>query len=289
VKQILIISGKGGTGKTVVSACFAALNAKSVLVDCDVDAADLHLLLHPKIQEKNMFKGLPKPVIKGNKCTGCGECVQICRFDAISRADKSSVFQINEIACEGCQICMHICLEQAIYLQDDISGEWYISETKYGPMVHARLGIAQENSGRLVTLVRQQARQIAEAKNLSYVIIDGPPGIGCPVIAAMAGVDIAVVVTEPTISGSHDMARVISVAKHFQTKAACIINKYDINQEYTRHIADWCKSNDVPLLGKIPYDKTVIESVVRGISYVEHKDNATTQEIKNIWHKITKY
>jgi len=302
MKQILVISGKGGTGKTILTASFANLAKNKVMVDSDVDAADLHLILHPKIKEKHEFKGLPKAFINQEKCTGCGECAKVCRYGAVINIDvrckmqdtryknkkNNPQFLIDASSCEGCTICMHVCAVDAISMKDTISGEWYISKTKYGPMVHAKLGIAEENSGKLVSVVRQHAKSLAQEKNLDYVIIDGPPGIGCPVIASLSGVDIALVVTEPTLSGIHDMERVISVAKHFGVQVACIINKFDINLDNTKNIESWCQINNVPIIGKIPYDQSVTESIVHGVPLVEYAENQVAYEIKNIWNTLSK-
>ncbi|MBA7514169.1 Iron-sulfur cluster carrier protein [subsurface metagenome] len=311
MKQILVISGKGGTGKTILTASFARLAEKKVMADCDVDAADLHLILHPKVKEKHEFKGLPKAFINQKKCTGCGECAKVCRYGAVINIDarykmqarpasqgeavdtryknkKNNLqFLIDASSCEGCAICMHVCPVDAISMKDTISGEWYISETKYGPMVHAKLGIAEENSGKLVSVVRQHAKSLAQEKNLDYVIIDGPPGIGCPVIASLSGIDIALIVTEPTLSGIHDMERVISVAKHFGIQVACVINKFDINLNNTKNIENWCQINNVPFIGKIPYDQSVTESIVYGVPLVEYAENKVTQEMKNIWQTLS--
>ena len=302
MKQILVISGKGGTGKTVLTASFASLAKNKVMADCDVDAADLHLLLHPSIKENHKFQGHSKAVIDQENCTDCGECVKVCRYNAIMKVkrEKSKVkseikelqsstshFYIDPISCEGCKLCLYTCPVEAISMQENISGEWYISETKYGPMVHAKLGIAAENSGKLVSIVRQNARSIAEKTNAGYVIIDGPPGIGCPVIASLSGVDIALVVTEPTLSGIHDMERVIGVARHFGIRTACVINKYDINLVNTKNIEDWCRISDIPLIGKIPYDLSVTESIVKGMPIVEYADNAITKAIKEVWWNLS--
>lgn len=301
MKQILVISGKGGTGKTILTASFARLAEKKVMADCDVDAADLHLILHPKVKEKHEFKGLPKAFINQKKCTGCGECAKVCRYGAVVNKDarykmqdtryknkkNNPQFLIDASSCEGCAICMHVCPVDAISMKDTISGEWYISETKYGPMVHAKLGIAEENSGKLVSVVRQHAKSLAQEKNLDYVIIDGPPGIGCPVIASLSGIDIALIVTEPTLSGIHDMERVISVAKHFGIQVACVINKFDINLNNTKNIENWCQINNVPFIGKIPYDQSVTESIVYGVPLVEYAENKVTQEMKNIWQTLS--
>jgi MinD superfamily P-loop ATPase len=287
MKQILIISGKGGTGKTVLAASIAVLAKNKVMADCDVDAADLHLLLQPSIKEKFIFKGMPKVTVDQTRCTGCGDCIGICEYEAIARdSEDNSKVKIDPISCEGCQVCTHICPVDAINIYDNAAGEWYISETKYGSMIHAKLGIAEENSGKLVSVVRQKATKIAQEKHCDYVIIDGPPGIGCPVIASLSGVDLALVVTEPTLSGIHDMERVIGLARHFNVKAACVVNKFDINPVNTQNIFDWCKANKISVFGKIMYDSSVPESIARGIPVVEYADNAVTGAIRDIWSRL---
>lgn len=292
MKQIVVISGKGGTGKTIVTASFAALAENKMLCDCDVDAADLHLLLHPEIKETHLFTGGKKAVINNELCSGCGECIEVCRFDAIkeikndNQDNTSSFFTIDPISCEGCLVCSYVCPLEAISMEETISGEWYISETKYGPMVHARLGIAEENSGKLVSLTREMAKRVAEEKKKDFVIIDGPPGIGCPVIAAISGVDLALVVTEPTLSGIHDLKRVNSVSRHFGIRSTCVINKYDINYENSVKIEDWCRREGIPVIGKIPFEPEITESIVNGIPAVEYSENPASKEIKRIWRKI---
>ncbi len=287
MKQILVISGKGGTGKTFLAASFAVLSTNTVIADCDVDAADLHLLLHPRIQRTYIFKGLQKAVISQEKCTNCGECAAICRFDAIVTANEKLNFTVDPVSCEGCGVCEQICARNAIHMQDNVSGEWYISATKYGPMIHAKLGIAEENSGKLVSIVRQNARNVAEQTNADYVIIDGPPGIGCPVIASLSGVDIALVVTEPSLSAIHDMKRVTGLAEHFGIRTACVINKYDINLDNTQRIADWCQTNSTPLIGKVPFDRSVTESIVARVPIVEKTENSITKVIREIWQGLS--
>jgi MinD superfamily P-loop ATPase len=281
MKQVVIISGKGGTGKTVITAAFAVLAENKVIVDCDVDAANLHLLLNPRIKEKFEFKGMPRAVINQDKCTGCGECAKVCRYDAI--IPQSSSYTVNKFSCEGCRVCMYVCPAEAIRMEENIAGEWYISETKYGPMVHAKLGITEENSGKLVTRIREDARVIAEKEKRDYVIIDGPPGIGCPVIASIAGVDIVLIVTEPTLSGIHDMVRAVELTKHFKIKTFVVINKYDLNTEMTEEIEKYCQENKIPLAGKIVYDPIVTEAVVNKKPVVEYSDGEVVRQIKDIW------
>ncbi|MCK4264088.1 MAG: ATP-binding protein [Candidatus Aminicenantes bacterium] len=285
MKQLVIISGKGGTGKTIISACFAVLANKKVVADSDVDAANLYLLLHPEIQETHQFSGGKKARIEPERCTQCGECLDVCRFDAISETHEGTII-IDPISCEGCAVCSFICPVEAIEMKKSISGEWFVSRTKYGHFVHARLGIGEENSGKLVTEVRKKAKEIAEKDNLDFVIIDGPPGIGCPVIASLSGTDLALVVTEPTLSGIHDMERVIQMASHFKTQTACCINKFDINLRNTSQIETWCERNSVPLIGKIPYDEEVTKSLTQGIPFVEYSTNSASEEIKEIWERL---
>lgn len=285
MKQLVIISGKGGTGKTIISASFATLAQNKVMVDCDVDAADLYLLLNPEIQEVHLFSGGKKPKLDLEKCTGCGECIAVCRFSAIEERDDGEIF-IDSISCEGCAVCSYICPVEAIEMEKSLSGEWFISRTQYGPFVHARLGIAEENSGKLITEVRKKAKEIAEKNNMDFVIIDGPPGIGCPVIASLSGADMALVVTEPTLSGIHDMERVIQMAHHFRTQTACCINKFDLNLKISAQVENWCKKKSIPLIGKIPYDEKVTKSLVHGIPLTEYSENSASKEIKKIWQRL---
>ncbi len=286
MKQILVISGKGGTGKTVITASFAALSKNRVMADCDVDAADLHLLLHPEIKEKHNFEGGKTAVIDEKKCIGCGKCQEVCRFEAVK--NKGNKFKIDSLACEGCGTCRLVCPEDAISLKTENAGYWFISETKYGALVHAKLGIAQENSGKLVSLVREKAVTIASEKGADYVIIDGPPGIGCPVIASISGVDLALIVIEPTLSGMHDAQRVINVAKHFGIKTAVCINKNDLNPKNSGIIRKDCLQSGIPILGEVPFDKIVPESLVQEKPIVEYNKNCkVSSEIRNTWNRIT--
>ena len=283
MKQILIISGKGGTGKTILTGAFAALVENKVMVDCDVDAADLHLLLSPEIKMRNDFRSGKTAYINKDNCSQCRRCIELCRYDAIS-----DDFVVDPIACEGCSFCSHICPAEAIEMQENESGEWYISNTRFGPLVHARLGIAEENSGKLVSLVRQQAKELAEKKNCDYVIIDGPPGIGCPVIASLSGITCALVVTEPPLSGLHDAKRVIEVAQHFKVPVQLVINKYTLNMDMTEQIEQYCKDNNIPVSGRIPFDKTVVEAMVAGKTVMEFSNNGITEVIKDIWNNLEK-
>jgi MinD superfamily P-loop ATPase len=281
MKQIVIISGKGGTGKTVLTAAFASLAKNAVFADCDVDAADLHLLLKPEIKEKNIFKSGLTAIIQKDKCIECGKCIEICHFDAIKEN-----FLVDSISCEGCAFCSFICPTKAINMEVNTSGMWFISNTRFGPFVHAKLGIAEENSGRLVSLVREKAKEIAVEQNRDLVIIDGSPGVGCPVIASLTGVDCAIVVTEPTISGLHDADRVISVARHFNIPVKLIINKYDLNVDLAIHIENFCKRNNIELLGKLGFDEAVVRAMVEGKTIIEFEDTTVKKELIGIWEKL---
>jgi len=281
MKQIVIISGKGGTGKTVITGAFAALAKNKVMADCDVDAADLHLLLEPSIKQRHEFKSGKTAVIDKEKCINCGKCIEACRFSAISKD-----FIVDGISCEGCAFCSFVCPVGAIKMKENISGEWFISDTRFGPMVHAKLGVAEENSGKLVSLVRKQAKELADKNKADWVIVDGAPGIGCPVIASLSGIDCAVVVTEPTLSGLHDADRVIQVAKHFGILSRLIVNKYDLNPDITEKINQYCKDNNIDLIGKISFDKSVVEAMVSGKTIMEHESAKVKEEISRIWDRL---
>ena len=284
MKEIVIISGKGGTGKTVITASIAALAKNKVMGDCDVDASNLYLLLQPEIKETHQFYAGVIPNMDVQKCTNCGRCQEVCRFNAIKTIDGQVT--IDLVSCEGCGLCSRVCPVEAIKMEENHCGEWYISETKYGPMVHARLGIAEENSGKLVTLVRQNAQEIAEKNSSQLIIVDGPPGIGCPLIATLTGANLAVIVTEPTLSGLHDLQRVVKVGQHFGIEMVAIINKFNINLENTAKIENWCEKNNVSVVGKIHFDNVITEAMVKGLPVVEYSKNSITQEIKDIWEKI---
>jgi MinD superfamily P-loop ATPase len=281
MKEIVILSGKGGTGKTSIVGSFAALAQSKVLTDCDVDAADLHLLLSPSIKQENEFWSGQVAFIDEEKCTQCGLCQDVCRFDAIDD------FKVDPISCEGCGFCSHICPAEAITMKESLSGHWFISDTKYGPLVHARLGIAQENSGKLVALVRQHAKQIAERDGLDYIISDGPPGIGCPVISSLSGANLALLVTEPTLSGIHDLERVLGVCRHFGIPALVCVNKYDLNEDNTRQIESYCLNLGVEVAARVPFDNVVTEALVQGLPVVEYSQGKVTQEIESLWQTLT--
>jgi MinD superfamily P-loop ATPase len=283
MKQLTIISGKGGTGKTTVTAAFAHLADHAVIADCDVDAADLHLILTPDIIKQELFYGGQLPYIDYERCTQCGLCEQQCRFGAIQD------LKVDSVSCEGCGVCAYICPEKAISMKDRLSGYLYVSETREGLMVHARLGIAAENSGKLVSIVRQQAKELAEKEKKNLVIIDGPPGIGCPVIASIGGVNLVLIVTEPTLSGIHDLKRILEVANHFNIPAMVCVNKCDINAENASAIEGYCEEKGVAIAGSIPYAPEVTMAMLNGLSVVEYPCAEVTDEVKRIWRKVEEY
>jgi len=280
MKEIVVLSGKGGTGKTSIVASFASLAQSKVLADCDVDAADLHLLLNPKVKEEKEFWSGQVAFIDKEKCTECGLCQELCRFGAIKD------FEVDPLSCEGCGFCYQVCPVDAIAMKDSMSGHSFISETKYGYLCHARLGIAQENSGKLVALVRQNARLIAERGNLDYIITDGPPGIGCPVISSLSGASLALLVTEPTLSGIHDLERVIGVCRHFGVPVLVCVNKYDLNEENTYRIESYCGNEGIEVAARISFDNVITEAIVQGLPVVEYSNNKVTQQIKELWQII---
>ena len=285
MRQLTVISGKGGTGKTSLVGSFAVLAENKVIADCDVDAPDLHLLLHPEILRKQEFKGLKVAVMDKTLCTECGTCEETCRFNAIVSTEGSG-YAVNPARCEGCGACVFTCPQEALSLKERVSGYAYISKTNYGTLVHAQLNIAEEASGKLVTLVRENARQIAEKEGRNLILIDGAPGIGCPVIASLTSVDLALVVAEPTMSGLHDLERILDVTRHFGIASALCINKYDINEENSKRITEFCQQRGVEIVGNIPYDPVVTEAMVAGMPVVEFSNGVVSDAIKDIWGGI---
>ena len=284
MKELVIISGKGGTGKTSLTGSLATLAHNPVLADCDVDAADLHLLLSPKIQETHAFYSGHEAIIQTERCVACGRCKELCRFDAVDEINEH--FIIDPAACEGCGVCVQACPAEAIAFPDSLCGHWYRSKTRCGPMVHARLGTAAENSGKLVSVVRQQARQIASAMPAEWILIDGPPGTGCPVIASITGADALLVITEPTLSGQHDLLRVLSLARHFKLPAFVCVNKWDINPEIATSIETATREVHATVLPRIPYDPSITQAQINGLSAVEFNDGPASQSIKKLWETL---
>jgi MinD superfamily P-loop ATPase len=280
VKQLAIVSGKGGTGKTTIAAAFASMATNKVLVDCDVDAADLHLLLQPRVLKQEKYFGGRSPRVDLDKCTRCGLCTDVCRFHAIEDG------VVEYISCEGCGFCSHVCPEEAITMKEAFSGDWFVSDTPYGPFVHARLGIGEENSGKLVTVVRKQATEIAKERNLNLILIDGPPGIGCPVTASMTGVDLVLAVTEPTLSGIHDLERILKLAQHFKIPAMVCINKFDINLKNSHQIISYGESNGSKIIGNIPYEPKVVEALVNRKTVMDYPCNGIERIVQEMWEKV---
>jgi MinD superfamily P-loop ATPase len=285
-RELVVISGKGGTGKTSVVAAFAALAGGAVLADCDVDAADLHLVLQPAVGEPQEFSGRSTAVVDADACTTCGRCEDVCRFDAISRAPDGA-YTVDTIACEGCRLCLRICPADAVRMEPVVNGAWMVSRTRFGPLVHARLGVAEDNSGKLVTLVRGQAKATAEALGLPLVIVDGSPGIGCPVIASLTGAHLVLAVTEPTVSGRHDLDRVLQVVRQFRLPFAVVVNKADLNPELAELIA--CEARDAGALftRTVEYDPSVTRAQVAGVDVVTYGGRAAAA-IETIWNEVAR-
>ena len=352
MKELLVISGKGGTGKTSIVGSFAVLADSKVLADCDVDAADLHLLLSPTVRATHEFRASRQALLDPAKCVGPHQCrasaicAEVCRFGAIDLSDLSDLSglsglsglpgragsrdgfgdgasfgarpgdgssagtsagseagsaaraglpniipRIDPISCEGCGVCARACPHGAISMEEVLSGHWFVSDTACGPMVHARLGVAQENSGKLVAQVRREARSIAESQSLDYIITDGPPGIGCPVISSMSGVDLTLIVTEPTVAGAHDMQRAVELARHFGVKTTVCINKYDLDEAGSEQLEEYCSSQGIQVAGKVPFDEEVVAALVRGVPVVargssHHVEGKAAQAIRRLWANI---
>ncbi len=288
MKQLVILSGKGGTGKTSVTASLAHLAAREtriVLADADVDAANLDLLLAPTILEKHDFSSGVIAKIDPAACISCGICTDVCRFDAIDVID--GVYTVDEIACDGCAACFYQCPANAISLPTPVVGQWFHSDTRFGPLLHAHLFAGQDNSGKLVTLVKQEAKLLALDENREYVIVDGPPGIGCPVISAASGADMALIVVEPTVSGVHDLERAYATTAHFGIPTMVAVNKTDINPERSQEIIAYCQQVGLPLIGTIPFDTIVTEAMVNGQPITEYAPtHPVSAAMYSLWEQI---
>lgn len=283
IPELVVLSGKGGTGKTSITAGLATLVRNWLFCDADVDAADLHLLLDPRIKKENPFIGGSLAFVRADNCTECGVCQNLCKFEAI-RDD----FVIDSVRCEGCGVCVDLCPESAIDFTPQQCGEWYLSETRFGPFVHARLGIAQENSGKLVSLVRKEAAVCAEEQNKLGVLTDGPPGIGCPVIASLGGASGVLIIAEPTVSGIHDMKRVVDLAVHFKVPGLVCVNKYDLNYKLTEEIISFSCKRNMEIVGKIPFDPLFVTSMVHGKTIIEYApESFGARSLLKMWKKIT--
>jgi len=286
VKQLVILSGKGGTGKTTVAAALAHLASQKtvvVIADADVDAPNLGLLLAPQIEETTSFVAGQHAIIDASRCTGCGRCAEVCRFDAVIPQD--GIYRID-VACEGCATCFYQCPAEAIAMQPGQAGRWFRSTTRFGPFFHAHLYPGEENSGKLVSAVRQAAMMHAQQEGADWLIVDGPPGIGCPVIAAVTGADLALMVAEPTVSGVHDLRRALEVADHFGVTSAVCVNKSDINISMADEIRDWCRERDIPVLVDLPYDEAVVQAMRRGLAITELPDGDMAGRLADLWAAI---
>ena len=282
MRELVVVSGKGGTGKTSLTAAFSHLAENHIVCDADVDAADLHLLLTPGLKERHDFMGGGKAIVDPGRCTRCGQCREVCRFDAIDDA-----FVVDAIACEGCGVCVDLCPAGAIDFPIQKCGEWFVSETRVGSMVHARLGLAEENSGKLVSCIRREASRLAEAHGRELIITDGPPGIGCPVIAAIGGATALVLVVEPTVSGLHDMIRLADLARHFRVPCLLCVNKFDLNPEMTGRLEEIARERNIALVGRVPFDPLFTEAMIAGLTILEfRKDAPAAAAIREIWKNI---
>jgi MinD superfamily P-loop ATPase len=288
MNELVVISGKGGTGKTSLVASFAVLAGNAVVADCDVDAADLHLVLSPEVRESHEFWSGHEAVIREADCLGCGLCQQHCRFDAIASieiAPGRSPRRVDPTACEGCGVCVRVCPNNAVDFPERLSGRWMVSDTRAGPMVHARLGIAADNSGKLVSTVRKEARRIAEESHRDLILVDGPPGIGCPVIASIGGASRILIVTEPTVSGQHDLDRVLALADHFHVPSHVCVNKWDLNAERAAEIEQAARLAGARVTGRIRYDPAVTKAQMAAKAVVE-TDAPSAADIRGVWDDV---
>ncbi|MFH1418176.1 MAG: 4Fe-4S dicluster domain-containing protein [Planctomycetota bacterium] len=290
--ELVVISGKGGTGKTSIVASFAALADKCVLADADVDAADLFLILEPRTVQREQFSGGSRARIMPGHCTACGKCEEVCRFDAITydgpgNGKTSKTYRIDPITCEGCGVCAYFCAEDAIQFAPVVNGQLFVSETRCGPMVHAKLGIAEGNSGKLVSLVRTRAKAIAQKRKLNLILIDGSPGIGCPVISSITGADYVLVVTEPTLSGLHDLQRVADLTAHFGIETQVCINKWDLNEDIASKIESQARQRGLRVAGRVRYDPTITKAQIEKQSVVEYADGGAAADIRQLWAAVS--
>jgi len=285
--ELVVISGKGGTGKTTVVGALASLASGKVLADCDVDAANLHLLLRPKIEEKITYEGSDLAQIEKSKCLGCGNCAKACRFGAIVSED--GVYRVDPLSCEGCGVCFHVCPAGAVSLKPRLSGWIYVSRTAYGPLVHGELLPGEENTGKLVTAVKMRARAIAKDADAKWLFVDGAPGIGCPVIATLSGAHAVLIVTEPSLSALSDLKRAAELARHFRAKIAVAINKADLAPNLAEKIEREAAEQGLPVLGYIPYDEAVIRAQAMGQPVVEYDQGPAAQAIQVLWQKLSSW
>lgn len=291
MKQLVVLSGKGGTGKTTVTAALAHLASQELSIvsaDGDVDAANLELVFEPTRVEEHDFVSGKRAVIGPEWCTACGICEAVCRFDAIHPPTEScgEAYWVEGLSCEGCASCFYQCPEEAIQMEDQLAGRWFRSESRFGPLFHAHLFAGQENSGKLVTLVKQQGRLLASDTGAKLLLVDGPPGIGCPVISASAGADMALLVVEPTVAGVHDLERVLGTTEHFGVPALVVINKADLNSSRSTEVADFCTRRGIEIVGRIPYDTVVTEAMVQGRPVTAYTNGAVSTALRHVWERV---
>jgi len=282
--EIVVLSGKGGTGKTSLTAAFAHLSSNRVICDLDVDAPDLHLVLRPEKTKTEEFYSGHEARISAEKCNACGQCMEVCRFGAISEGIPCPT--VNPLRCEGCKVCVELCPVRAIDFPEKHCGQWYVSKTRFGWMVHAQLFPGEENSGRLVALLRQKAKELAKKEGFDLILSDGSPGIGCPVISSLSGASLAVIVTEPTPSGHHDLERVTELCEHFRIPAGVIINKFDLNEDKTEQIESMCVKKGLHLLGRLPHDMAVTHAMVAGQTITEYQKHGISELVRQAWSNI---
>lgn len=286
--EIAVISGKGGTGKSSISSAFVSIAKSAVVVDCDVDASNLYLLFSPLCKEEQVFVSGSHAVVNNDKCTNCNTCIDLCRFDAISKVDGK--IRISESACDGCYLCSRVCPVQAIKMIPADKSRMYAGTFRYGDMVYGRLAPGEENSGKMVNLLREKAKKYAEDCGYETIILDGPPGIGCPVISTITGVDKVVVVTEPTMSGFMDMKRVVEVVFRFSVHISVIVNKSDLNSDICEQIDEWCKEMEIPVIAHLPFDAQIVEAMIAGKTIIEYnKDCETSRLIENAYNSISAF
>jgi len=286
-KQIAVISGKGGTGKTTLAGSLSVLFSNHVIADCDVDSSNMHLILKPNIKETSEYKAGHKAEIVESQCIGCGKCQSVCRYDAIHIKDNEK-YSVDPFACEGCKACVLVCPTKAIDFVLNHPGDYFISDTKYGPFVHAELKPGEEMSGGLVAQVRKQALKMAVDDRKAVVVIDGAPGIGCPATSSLTGTDYAILVTEPTVSGIHDMKRMMEVIEHFKISYSVVINRYDMNMEKSKEIEEFCNQKNISVLGKIAFDKAVNRANSNEMPVVECEDSKAAEAIRGIFQELTR-
>ncbi len=283
MKEITVISGKGGTGKTSITAAIASVADHAIFCDNDVDASDLHLILTPEIKERNLYAGAWQVNIDVGKCRSCNICLENCGFQAISVVDSRT--EINPYLCEGCRLCERLCPEKAIQSVQSMQSEWYVSDTRFGPLIHARMGVGEENSGKLVSQIRKKAQEIARLNGADYIINDGPPGIGCAVISSLSGVSEVLLVAEPSMSGLHDLKRLVKLIRSFGIKMVGLINKFDIDLKLSEEVESFMERSSIPVVGKIPYNNGMVSSLVQKKTIVEHDpESEISQVILNVWN-----